>query len=130
MRLARQDVVCGEHERPPAREQPAIELLDGEPLEVHDLRGAGGAPVAQHVGHVLGELHQAARRARQTGRGAAIEELAPLVAIGVGSRGVREPARVQLHLGAGRAQRATQRVIVRGRVGRGVDDVYAHVHGQ
>ena len=63
-RLARQDVVRGQHERAPARQQ-------------RGRRGAGrvshwkcttsaaarGAAVAQHVGHVLGELGQRAARA-------------------------------------------------------------------
>ena len=64
-RLARQHVVGGQHERrapaAAAREQVAVELLHGQPLEVHDVGRARGAPVAQHVGHVLGELQRAPR---------------------------------------------------------------------
>ena len=43
-------------------QQVAVEVLDGQPLEVHDVGRAGGAAVAEHVGHVLGELDR--RRAR------------------------------------------------------------------
>ncbi len=73
--LAREDVVRGQHERaraPPVAyrraavhagwgQQPAVEVLDGEPLEVHDVGLAREAAVAQHVGDVLGEP---ARRAQ------------------------------------------------------------------
>ncbi len=63
-RLAREDVVRGQHERraaaaerPAERErrgqQPAVEVLDRQPLEVHDVGRARRAAVAEHVGHVL-----------------------------------------------------------------------------
>ena len=45
--LAREDVVGGEHQRAPAGQQRAVEMLHGEPLEVHELvrRGPrGGRP--------------------------------------------------------------------------------------
>ena len=50
---ARQDVVGGQHERAPARQQRAVERRHGEPLEVHEVGGGGVRAVAQHVGHVL-----------------------------------------------------------------------------
>jgi hypothetical protein len=67
-RLAREDIVGCEHERsPPAglrtasREQMTVDVLDREPLKVHDVRRARGATVGKHVGNVLGELGQALR---------------------------------------------------------------------
>ena len=63
-RFARQHVVRGQHERFAARQQVPVELLHGEPLEVHDVGCASRAPVAQHVGHVLGELQRAASSLR------------------------------------------------------------------
>ena len=50
-------------QRAVAREQVDVERLHGEPLEVHDVRARARAAVAQHVGHVLGELGRAAQRA-------------------------------------------------------------------
>ena len=103
-----------------------VELLDGQPLKVHDLRRRGGAPVAQHVGDVLGQLGggpQARSRRAELG---SVEELAPPVALGAGHRPVAEAAREQRHIGAGGREGMAQRVIVGRRVGRGVDDVDAH----
>ena len=37
----------------------AVEVLNGEPLEVHDLGGACRSPVGDHVGDVLDQLQQA-----------------------------------------------------------------------
>ena len=62
--FAGQDVVRGEHERAPGAglgrapggQQMTVEVLDGQPLEMHDVGLAGEATVAQHVGDVLGEL--------------------------------------------------------------------------
>ena len=48
-------------------QQLAVELLHGQPLEVHDVGRARGAAVAQHVGDVLGELE---RRGAARGAGA------------------------------------------------------------
>ena len=59
-RLAREDVVGGEDERA-AGEQPLVDLPDGEPLEVHDVGGGGGAAVREHVGDVRREARQAAQ---------------------------------------------------------------------
>ncbi len=137
-RLARQHVVGGEHELGARscrgglspRQQVNIEWLHGQPLEVHHVGRARGAPVAQHVRHVLKQLQRLAG-ARTPARYAAavgepVEELAPLIPRGRRYRSVGEAAREQLHLGAGRRQRAAQRVVIRRRVSRGVDDVDAH----
>ena len=107
-------------------QQQAVEVLHGEPLEVHDVGGARGAPVAQHVGHVLGELDRAARARLGHARGDTVEQLASTIAVGGRHRPVREAARVQLDVGSGRAQRTAERVVVGRRVGRGIDDVDAH----
>ena len=109
--FARKDVVRGQHQRAPARQQARIELLNREPLKMHDVRGASGALVAKHVGDVLGQLLQAPRR-------------------GARRKAVCETARVQLHLSAGRRQRTRQRVVVGRRVGGWVDDVDAHCKAQ
>ena len=42
-RLARQDVVGGQHERPAGGQQQPVEVLDREPLEVHDVGAARAA---------------------------------------------------------------------------------------
>ena len=94
--LAREHVVGGQHERPPAagyglpaRQQMTVDVLDRQPLEVHDVRRAGGAAVGEHVGNVLGELHSTLRAgARREARGA-VEQLAALVALGGAPRARR-----------------------------------------
>ena len=62
-RLAREDIVGGQHERPapavrgtPPRQQMTVDVLDRQPLEVHDVRRAREAAVAKHVRDVLSEL--------------------------------------------------------------------------
>ncbi len=125
-RLARKDVVRGQYQRTPVRQQAPIQVLDGEPLEVHHVGSARGAAVAQHVGDVLGELDHATGAGVGHVRGEAIEQLAPRVALRHGDGAVGEAARVQLDLRAGGGQRAAQGVVVGRRVGRGVDDVDAH----
>ena len=94
---------------------------------------ARGAAVAQHVGHVLGELQRARGRAAQPAtpraRGA-VEELAARDSRRRRHRAVGEAAREQLDVGPGSRQRAAQRVVVGRRVGGGVDDVDAHCDGQ
>ncbi len=84
-RLARQHVVGGQHELgarrvglricgPLPRKQMHIERLHRQPLEVHDVGRARGAPVAQHVRHVLcrasapGRSASAGPRRRRGGR--------------------------------------------------------------
>jgi len=129
--LARKHVVRGQHERTPARQEPRVELLDGEPLEVHDVGGARGAAVAQHVGDVLGELERATRA---LGDGAAagnvptgaVERVDAAVVAGGRDGAIGEAAGDELDVGAGGGERGAQRVVVRRRVGRRVDDVDAH----
>jgi hypothetical protein len=122
--LARQHVVGGEHERPPEcpQEQP-VHRLDREPLEVHDGRRARGARRAEHVRDVAGEL---GRHAQAPGGHAAVEALVDRVAGAARDVAVGEAAREQAHVGAGRGQGGGERVVVRRRVGRGIDDVDAH----
>ncbi len=131
--LARKDVVGGQHERgrvaarrAHVSQQVPIQMLDGEPLEVHDVGRARGGTVAEHVRHVLGELAQHSQARSSPARSDAVEELASQIPLGRGHVSVGEAARVQLDLGSRRRQRAAQRVVVGRRVGRGVDDVDAH----
>ena len=65
-RLAWHDVVGSEYERAGhragtawCREQMSIEVLNREPLEMHDIRGPRSVAVAQHVRDVLRELGDA-----------------------------------------------------------------------
>jgi len=106
----------------------AVEVLNGEPLEVHDLGGARRSPVGDHIGDVLDQLQQAtpARPAGETS--SAVEELAPLVPLRLGSGAVGEAAGVELHARPRRGQGGAEGMIVGRRVGRRVDDV--NVHGQ
>jgi hypothetical protein len=104
-------------------------MLDGEPLEVHDVRGARGAPVAEHVGDVLGELNHATQAGARREAGGAVEELASLIAFGRGDGAIGEAARVELDLGPRRRQRVAEGMVIGRRVGRGVDDVDAEVRG-
>ena len=131
--LAWHDVVSGEHKRATGtgrgatgRQQMHVEVLDRQPLEVHHVGVAGGATVAQHVGHVLGELRRRPQTRSGTPDRGAVEQLAPHIPVGGRHRAVGEAARDERDLGAGAAKRAAQRMVVRGRVGRGVDDVDAH----
>ena len=116
---------------PRAGQQVGVQLLDGQPLEVHHVGGARQATVAQHVGDVLGELGRRAqaladlRSARRSERGA-VEQLAPHIPVGGWDGAVGEAARDERHLGAGAGKGAAQRVVVRRRIGRGIDDVDAH----
>ena len=149
--LARHDVVGGEHERPaqhrpgvaPAGtgggagaartgggagggQQVAIEVLNREPLEVHDVSRARGAAVAEHVGDVLGQLCEALRAGARRKAGVAVEELAPLVPRRRRDGAVGEAAREQLDLGPRRPQRLAERVVIRRRVGGRIDDLDTH----
>ena len=125
--LAREQVMRSQHERPPWQ-QMNVHRLHGQPLEMHDVGARGDPAVAQHVGHVLDQLGDGPRP--RAGRAACVpvEELADREALGRGHRPVREPARDQLHLGARAGQRGAQRVVVRRRERRRVDDLNAH-HG-
>src|SRR4051794_4160735 len=120
-RLAREHVVSGEHTRTP-RQQDAVQVLHRQPLEVHDIRGPGGARVAQHVGYVLGEP----RGATTTRRGPAVERLADADAGRVRHVSVAERARPQLHVRPRSGECRGERPVVRRRVGRRIDQVDAH----
>jgi hypothetical protein len=123
-RLAGQDVVSRQHERRPegAQQQP-VHGLHREPLEVHDRRRARGPRRREHVGDVAREL---GRHAQPPARHAAVEALVDRVARAARDVAVREAAGDQADVGAGRGQRGGERVVVRRRVGRGIDDVDAH----
>ncbi len=124
-RLARQQVVGGQDERSIGEQRP-VEVLEVEPLEVDDVPGAGGSPVAEHVGDVLGELGGLSEpRSGRAGR-VAVEGLADRVADGCRDRAVREAARDEPDVGAGPGERRGQCVVVRWRERRRVDDVNAH----
>ena len=105
-------------------------MLDGEPLEVDRVGGSRRTAVAQHVGHVLEELGRPSGARIADASGPAIELLAAAVALLGGNLAVGEAAREQLDLGAGGRERTAEGVVVRRRVGRGIDDVYEHSDGQ
>ena len=111
-RLAREDVVGGEHERP-AGQQAHVDLREREPLQVNDVGGPGRAAVAEHAGHVRGQAAEAPQRA-PPGRpdGAAVEALVEPVPVGERHLAVREGARDERDLGAGGGERRAQRVVV------------------
>ena len=97
-RFARQDVVRGDHEPAGGRprwQQVKVERLHREPLEVHDVGVARETAVAEHVGHVLGELQRRCRAGPRAAPGAPsraerepVEVLAARVAVGLGRRAV------------------------------------------
>ncbi len=125
-RLARQDVVRGEDDRAPARQQVHVDGLDRQPLEVHDVRRSRGAAVGEHVGHLLGDLGGEAPRGAGRAAAAAIEALDALVPVRRRHGPVAEAARLQSDVRAGAGERGAERVVVGRRVGRGIDDVHAH----
>ena len=69
-----------------------------------------------------------ARRSREPAapRALAVEQLAHRVAVGGGHLAVGKAAGDELHLGAGAGQRRAQRVVIRGRERRRIDDRDAH----
>ena len=76
-----------------------VDVLDRQPLEVHDVRRAGGAAVGEHVGNVLGELHSTLRAGARREARCAVEQLTPLIPLGGRDGAVGEAAREQLDLG-------------------------------
>jgi hypothetical protein len=131
-RLAGQDVVGGEHERPPPGEQARIQRRDRQPLEVHGVGRTRRRSVAEHVGDVLGELGgQAQARARPADGGRApVEALLHGVARAPRDGAVGEAARDEPDVGPGPGQAGAERVVVGRRVRRRIDDVDAHSRGQ
>ena len=121
-RLAREDVVGGQHARVDAREQQGVEVLHRQPLEVHDVRGTRCPPVAEHVRHVLREP----RVAPAPGRRPAVERLAHADARRRGHVAIGERARPQLDVGARTSERRPECPVVGRRVGRRIDQVDAH----
>ena len=112
-------------------EQQAVEMLDRQPLEMDDVgRHRRDTPVAEHVGDVLRELHQApAAHILHAGR-PPVERFAGLEALGRGHGAVREAARVELDVRSRPGQGSAERVVGGGREGRRIDDVNAHGNGQ
>ena len=114
----------------PAGEQQAVEMLHGQPLEVNDVGARRGAPVAQHVGHVLSQLGETPRTRAPDTRRPPVEGFVRLVAFRRDDGSVGEAARVQLDLGPRPRQGPAERVVVGGREGRRIDDLNAHGNGQ
>ena len=111
---------------PVAGKQTHVDRLDGRPLEVHDVRLPRGAAVAQHVGNVLDQTGGGAPpRARRRGS-EPVEALVHRVALRGRNVAVGEAAGHQRDVRARARERGRQGAIVRGRVGRWVDDVNAH----
>jgi hypothetical protein len=89
---------------------------------VHDVGGARRPAVAQQVGHVLGQP----RRPPPARRRPAVEALVDPVAARPRHVAVRERPGDERDVGACARERRGQRVVVRRRVRRGVDEVDAH----
>jgi hypothetical protein len=124
--LPRHDIVGSEHERTIAWQQVPVEVLNRKPLEVHDIRRARHMPVAEHVRNMLRELGDTLSAGAWGKARGAIEQLAPLIPAGERHGAVSEATREQLDLRPLPRQRAAQRMVVRRRVGGGIDDMYAH----
>jgi tetraprenyl-beta-curcumene synthase len=103
-----------------------VEMLDRQPLEVHDVGPARGTAVAQHVGHVLNQLARHPHPSRRRTEGGAVEELVAHISVGARHGPIGEAAGEQFHLRIMRRQRTAQRMVVGWRVSGGVDDVNAH----
>ena len=116
----------GQHGRR-ARQQETVERLHRQPLEVDDVGSPRrAAPVAEHVRDVLEQLRHGPQPGAGRAERVAVERLSDHVAIRRRRRAVGERAGHELDLGAQIGQRRGQRVVVRQRVCRRVDDVDAH----
>jgi tetraprenyl-beta-curcumene synthase len=104
----------------------AVEMLNRQPLEVHDVGHARGAAVAQHVGDMLDELAYQPRASAGGAERKPVEELMAHVPIRTRHGPVGEAASEQLHLGVSPRQCTAQRMVVGWRVGGGIDDVNTH----
>ena len=126
--LVADHVVHREHLWTRGGEQVRVDALDRQPLEMPHVRRLRVAPVAQHVRHVLRELHgaAAARRAVAQARGEPVERLAHGVAERHRRRPVHEARGHQLHVHAAASERGGQRVVVGDHVGGWVDQVHSH----
>jgi hypothetical protein len=126
--LAPDHVVHGEHPWARGGQQVGVDPLDRKPLEVAHVRRGRPATVAQHVGHVLGQLHGAPPprcAVAEAGR-EPVEGLAHAVSERRRRRAVHEAGRDQLHVHAATRQRPGQCVVVGDHVPRRVDQVHAH----
>ena len=118
--LSRQDVVGGEDERAPPREEVRVQLGDREPLEVDEVGLARGRAVAEHVRDMRSDA-SGARAAMP------VEDLPSLVAGRRRRLAVVKRAREELHLDAAGAEAGRERVVIGRRVRRWVDDVDLHL---
>ncbi len=124
-RLSREQVVGGQHEWSP-REHVCVEPLHGEPLEMDDVCVARGPEQPRHPRRVSGELAQRSNRGPWRAEAAPVEQLAHAVAVGRREVAVQEAAGDELDVHAEVAQGGAERVVVRGRVRGGVDDLGSH----
>ncbi len=118
--LARQDVVGGEDERAPPREQVRVQRGDREPLEVNDVGLARAGAVAEHVRDVRSDA-SGARAAMP------VEELASLVAGRCRRLPMTKLAREKLRFDAAGGEAGRERMVVGRGVRGGVDDVDLHL---
>ena len=119
-------VVGGVDERGAAAQEHAVDLGDGEPLDVHDV-GVAERQLGQAEG-MLGHLqrHAQARAAEQAGR-ERVEDQAAAVALGLGHLPEAEAGGDQLHVLAARGQRRAEVMVVVGAAEAGrVGDDDAH----
>ena len=127
-RLVPDHVVHREDPRPRGGEQVRVDALDRQPLEVAHVGGGRVAPVAEHVGHVLRQLHGAAAPGRPVAqaRGQPVEGLADGVTERHGRRPVHEARRDQLNLHAAARQGGGQGMVVGDHIRGRVDQVHSH----
>ena len=124
-RLTREQIVAGQHERARGQKR-AVEPLHVEPLEVRDVGVAAQAAVAEHVRNVLEQLARLPHPRAGSPAGMPVEVLAHLVARGSRDLPVGETAREEPHGRPGPRERGGERVVVRWRERRRVEDVDAH----
>ena len=120
-RPPRQQVVGGEHERRAVAQQPRVGLRQREPLHVDDV--GRSRCEARQAERVLEHLQRHAQpRAAEEARRERVEELAAPVAVGLGDGAEAKARRHELDVGSRASERGGERVVVRGREGRGVGD--------
>jgi tetraprenyl-beta-curcumene synthase len=108
------------------RQQVGVKRLDGEPLEVHHVGVTRHTAVAQHVGHVLGELARHPHTPSGSAARGAVEQLASHIPVWRRHGSVRKAARHQLHIRPSDAQRTAERMVVGWGIGGGIDYLNAH----
>ena len=114
----------GEYEPAVRAEQKPVDLGDGKPLEVDDVRGPG-----KHAAHREGVLQRLERQPDGAPPGSDrpwIEAFHESVAVGSGPFAEAETRRDELDVGAGARERGRELVVVRRSEGRGVGEDDAH----